>query len=54
MNFNQEAFATFAFYGGLLVAKTLVMAFLTARQRVSKGVSWTNRMNCCCRLYVVQ
>lgn len=36
---ENPVFATFSFYAALLGAKTLTMAFLTARQRYSKRVS---------------
>ena len=36
---ETEAFKAFAFYGSLLVGKVLIMAFLTARQRMANNVS---------------
>ena len=36
---DDEVFAAFAFYGGILAFKMAVMGPLTARQRVRKGVS---------------
>lgn len=36
---DNPVFATFSFYAALMGAKTLFMAFLTARQRYRKMVS---------------
>jgi hypothetical protein len=40
---QSEVVDTFAFYGALLVAKTLIMATLTAKKRFEKNVR-TNAM----------
>ncbi len=35
---SHEIFSAFAVYAGLVLVKTLIMSFLTARQRIGKGV----------------
>ena len=39
MDVKQELFEIYAFYVALLIAKTLIMSFLTARRRLTKNVS---------------
>ena len=39
LEIDDEVFGSFAFYGSLLVFKMLAMPFLTAKERVSNGVS---------------
>ena len=39
---DDEVFASFAFYGAILALKMVIMAPLTARHRVKKGVSYNN------------
>ena len=39
MDLNRDLIKSFAFYGALLAGKTLMMSFLTARQRFATGVS---------------
>ena len=38
MEINQDLVKSFAFYGGILAFKTLLMSGLTARQRFAKKV----------------
>jgi hypothetical protein len=39
LNYNNEVFRGYITWGGLLIIKMLLMAFLTGLQRVRKGVS---------------
>ena len=39
MDISHELFSAFAFYAGLVLFKTLIMAFWTARHRFANGVS---------------
>lgn len=41
LDYNNEVFRGYITYGGLLMIKLLLMAFLTGIQRFRKGVSFT-------------
>ena len=40
MDISHELFSCFAFYSGLVLAKTLIMSFWTAKRRFAVGVSF--------------
>lgn len=42
LDYNNEVFRGYITYGGLLMIKLLLMAFLTGVQRFRKGVSFTS------------
>lgn len=42
LDYNNEVFRGYITYGGLLMIKLLLMAFLTGIQRFRKGVSFTS------------
>jgi hypothetical protein len=39
VDISHELFSTFALYGGLVLVKTLLMSFWTAKVRIGNGVS---------------
>lgn len=42
LDYNNEVFRGYITYGGLMMIKLLLMAFLTGVQRFRKGVSFTS------------